>query len=109
MPVLDFLKGVNQGTKREVAGDRIVFGRNADCQVCLNAPAVSRPRYAGAIADPPHRGHAGSGRSGRGSGGNAGPSGSPRRKGQRPWLRSLLLASLACLARGERLMSKRST
>ena len=25
-----------------------------------------------------------------------------------PWLRSLLLASLACLARGERLMSRRS-
>src|ERR1043166_210546 len=42
MPVLEFLKGVNQGTKREVIGDRIVFGRNVECQVCLNAPAVSR-------------------------------------------------------------------
>ena len=42
MPILEFVKGVNQGTQREVSGDRIVFGRNADCQVCLNAPAVSR-------------------------------------------------------------------
>ncbi len=42
MPVLEYIKGVNQGTQKELVGDRIVFGRNADCQVCLNAPAVSR-------------------------------------------------------------------
>lgn len=42
MPVLEFVKGVNQGTQRELTGERIVFGRNAECQVCLNAPAVSR-------------------------------------------------------------------
>ena len=42
MPVLEFFKGVNQGTQIPLVGDRIVFGRNADCQVVLNAPAVSR-------------------------------------------------------------------
>jgi len=42
MPILEFIKGVNQGTQRELSGDRIVFGRNADCQIVLNAPAVSR-------------------------------------------------------------------
>ena len=42
MPILEFVKGVNQGTQRELSGDRIVFGRNADCQIVLNAPAVSR-------------------------------------------------------------------
>lgn len=42
MPVLEFVKGLTPGTQRELVGDRIVFGRNADCQVVLNAPAVSR-------------------------------------------------------------------
>jgi serine phosphatase RsbU (regulator of sigma subunit)/pSer/pThr/pTyr-binding forkhead associated (FHA) protein len=42
MAMLEFLKGVNQGTRKELVGDRIVFGRNADCGVVLNAPAVSR-------------------------------------------------------------------
>ena len=42
MPVLEFFKGVNQGTQIPLVGDRIVFGRNADCGVVLNAPAVSR-------------------------------------------------------------------
>ncbi|HZZ82047.1 MAG TPA: SpoIIE family protein phosphatase [Gemmataceae bacterium] len=42
MAMLEFIKGVNQGTRKELVGDRIVFGRNADCGVVLNAPAVSR-------------------------------------------------------------------
>jgi serine phosphatase RsbU (regulator of sigma subunit)/pSer/pThr/pTyr-binding forkhead associated (FHA) protein len=42
MAMLEFVKGVNQGTRKELVGDRIVFGRNADCGVVLNAPAVSR-------------------------------------------------------------------
>lgn len=42
MALLEFVKGVNQGNRHELLGDRIVFGRNADCQVVLNAPAVSR-------------------------------------------------------------------
>ena len=42
MALLEFVKGVNQGTRKELVGDRIVFGRNADCGVVLNAPAVSR-------------------------------------------------------------------
>jgi phosphoserine phosphatase RsbU/P len=42
MALLEFIKGANQGTRKELIGDRIVFGRNADCGVVLNAPAVSR-------------------------------------------------------------------
>jgi sigma-B regulation protein RsbU (phosphoserine phosphatase) len=42
MALLEFIKGANQGTRKELVGDRIVFGRNADCGVVLNAPAVSR-------------------------------------------------------------------
>ena len=42
MALLEFIKGANQGTRKELVGDRIVFGRNADCGVILNAPAVSR-------------------------------------------------------------------
>src|SRR5215475_10360156 len=42
MALLEFIKGVNQGSRKELVGDRIVFGRNADCGVVLNAPAVSR-------------------------------------------------------------------
>src|SRR5436190_14486558 len=42
MALLEFIRGVNQGTRKELVGERIVFGRNADCQVVLNAPAVSR-------------------------------------------------------------------
>src|ERR1039457_6083756 len=42
MAVLEFIKGVNAGTQKELVGDRVVFGRNADCQVVLNCPAVSR-------------------------------------------------------------------
>ena len=42
MALLEFVKGPNQGNRHELAGDKIVFGRNAECQVVLNAPAVSR-------------------------------------------------------------------
>jgi sigma-B regulation protein RsbU (phosphoserine phosphatase) len=42
MAVLEFIKGVNQGSQKELVGDRTVFGRNAECQVVLNLPAVSR-------------------------------------------------------------------
>lgn len=42
MALIEFVKGANQGTRLEIAGERIVFGRNADCQVVLNLPAVSR-------------------------------------------------------------------
>jgi serine phosphatase RsbU (regulator of sigma subunit)/pSer/pThr/pTyr-binding forkhead associated (FHA) protein len=40
--LLEFIKGVNLGSQKELVGDRIVFGRNADCGIVLNAPAVSR-------------------------------------------------------------------
>ena len=42
MAQLTFVKGANQGTTIELVGDRIVIGRNADCNVVLNVPAVSR-------------------------------------------------------------------
>jgi serine phosphatase RsbU (regulator of sigma subunit)/pSer/pThr/pTyr-binding forkhead associated (FHA) protein len=42
MPSLTFLKGVNQGTTIPLEGEKFVLGRNADCQVVLNVPAVSR-------------------------------------------------------------------
>src|SRR6516225_7845813 len=42
MPTLTFIKGVNQGTTVPLEGEKIVLGRNADCQVVLNVPAVSR-------------------------------------------------------------------
>src|SRR4051812_40595351 len=42
MPLLTIVKGANEGTTLEVEGERIVLGRNADCQVVLALPAVSR-------------------------------------------------------------------
>ena len=42
MPVLNFVKGANQGQSVTLDGERIVLGRNADCTVVLNVPAVSR-------------------------------------------------------------------
>lgn len=42
MPLLNFVKGFNQGKTLDVDGERIVLGRNADCQVVLAVPAVSR-------------------------------------------------------------------
>ena len=42
MPSLTFIKGVNQGTTVPLDGEKIILGRNADCQVVLNVPAVSR-------------------------------------------------------------------
>ena len=42
MAVISFVKGFNQGSTMKVDGERIVVGRNADCAVVLNEPAVSR-------------------------------------------------------------------
>jgi serine phosphatase RsbU (regulator of sigma subunit) len=42
MALLRILKGTNEGTNVELTGERIVLGRNADCQVVLNVAAVSR-------------------------------------------------------------------
>jgi serine phosphatase RsbU (regulator of sigma subunit) len=42
MASLTFVKGVNQGSTLTLEGDKFVLGRNADCQVVLNVPAVSR-------------------------------------------------------------------
>src|SRR5262249_54201519 len=42
MALLEFVKGVNQGNRLDLVGERIVFGRNADCHVVLNTPSVSR-------------------------------------------------------------------
>src|SRR5438552_18180882 len=42
MPSLTFIKGVNQGSTIPLDGEKFVLGRNADCQVVLNVPAVSR-------------------------------------------------------------------
>lgn len=42
MASLQIIKGANQGTTVPLAGDKIVLGRNADCQVVINLPAVSR-------------------------------------------------------------------
>jgi sigma-B regulation protein RsbU (phosphoserine phosphatase) len=40
--LISFLKGANQGSNVELAGDKIILGRNQDCTVVLNVPAVSR-------------------------------------------------------------------
>jgi len=40
--ILTFVKGFNEGKSLELDGERIVLGRNADCQVVLALPAVSR-------------------------------------------------------------------
>jgi serine phosphatase RsbU (regulator of sigma subunit)/pSer/pThr/pTyr-binding forkhead associated (FHA) protein len=42
MPTLTGLKGVSQGVTVPLDGDKIVIGRNADCQMIINVPAVSR-------------------------------------------------------------------
>jgi len=42
MALLNFIKGANQGTSVELLDDKIILGRNADCTVVLNVPAVSR-------------------------------------------------------------------
>src|SRR4051794_5362396 len=42
MAVLNIVKGPSPGVTIELVDDRIVLGRNADCQVVLNEPAVSR-------------------------------------------------------------------
>jgi sigma-B regulation protein RsbU (phosphoserine phosphatase) len=42
MAQIAFVKGVNPGVTVRLEGERIVLGRNADCGVVLNEPAVSR-------------------------------------------------------------------
>ena len=42
MPLLKVMKGNNEGSMIELSTERVVLGRNADCQVVLNVPAVSR-------------------------------------------------------------------
>lgn len=42
MALLKFMRGANQGEQVDLVGDKIVLGRNADCTVVLNVPAVSR-------------------------------------------------------------------
>jgi phosphoserine phosphatase RsbU/P len=42
MAVLSVIKGTNQGSTIDLVEDRVVLGRNADCHVVLNEPAVSR-------------------------------------------------------------------
>ena len=42
MASLQVLKGPNPGTTLPLLGERIVLGRNADCQIVINLPAVSR-------------------------------------------------------------------
>jgi sigma-B regulation protein RsbU (phosphoserine phosphatase) len=42
MPLLKVMKGANEGSMFELSLERIVLGRNADCTIVLNVPAVSR-------------------------------------------------------------------
>jgi len=42
MAALRFLKGVNVNSLIELAGENIVLGRNQECSIVLNVPAVSR-------------------------------------------------------------------
>src|SRR4051794_24029343 len=42
MPVLKIIRGVNKDATYELKDDRVVLGRNQDCHVVLNVPAVSR-------------------------------------------------------------------
>jgi serine phosphatase RsbU (regulator of sigma subunit)/pSer/pThr/pTyr-binding forkhead associated (FHA) protein len=42
MAQLEVVKGPNQGTTMSLAADKTVMGRNADCGIVINLPAVSR-------------------------------------------------------------------
>src|SRR5260370_39156079 len=42
MPLLKIMKGANEDSMIELNAERVVLGRNADCGVVLNVPAVSR-------------------------------------------------------------------
>jgi sigma-B regulation protein RsbU (phosphoserine phosphatase) len=42
MASLQVVRGANQGTSVPLDDDKIVLGRNADCQIVINLPAVSR-------------------------------------------------------------------
>lgn len=42
MAMLAFLKGVKQGSRMELRGDKVVLGRNGDCDIVFDVAAVSR-------------------------------------------------------------------
>ena len=42
MPLLHILKGANQGQRVTLDKDRVTLGRNRDCTVNIDFPAVSR-------------------------------------------------------------------
>jgi serine phosphatase RsbU (regulator of sigma subunit) len=42
MPVLHILQGENEGERIPVISDRFVFGRDKDCNLCIQATSVSR-------------------------------------------------------------------
>jgi serine phosphatase RsbU (regulator of sigma subunit) len=42
MPTLTIVKGLNQGTIIPLEGEKFTLGRNADCEIVINMPAVSR-------------------------------------------------------------------
>src|SRR5439155_10006904 len=42
MASLKVIKGANKGADLPLEGDQIVLGRNAECQIVVNLPAVSR-------------------------------------------------------------------
>src|SRR5436309_2070742 len=42
MASLLILKGANQGQRLQIQGDRVVLGRNPDCDVVISGTAVSR-------------------------------------------------------------------
>lgn len=48
MAILELIKGFAPGTRFELDGDRAVIGRSADCDIPLDAPAVSR-RHAAVV------------------------------------------------------------
>jgi serine phosphatase RsbU (regulator of sigma subunit)/pSer/pThr/pTyr-binding forkhead associated (FHA) protein len=42
MPNLEVVKGPNQGAKLPLVAEKVIMGRNADCGIVINLPAVSR-------------------------------------------------------------------
>jgi serine phosphatase RsbU (regulator of sigma subunit)/pSer/pThr/pTyr-binding forkhead associated (FHA) protein len=53
MAILELVKGFAPGTRFELAGNRTVLGRSADCEIPLDAPAVSR-RHAAIVLENGH-------------------------------------------------------
>lgn len=50
MAILELVKGFAPGTRYEITADRTVLGRSADCDIPLDAPAVSR-RHAAIVRE----------------------------------------------------------